>query len=89
MEQLNEEQVKFLSETVAFLGPVKIEEALIDETGFKAIDDSSTLAILSTESPVFPGRLGLTRLASLKSRLDLVKTRAGFSIGYDLSLIHI
>jgi len=82
MESLNEEQVKFLSETVTFLGPVKIEEALIDETGFKAIDDSSTLAILSTGAPTFPGRLGLVRLGQLKSRLDLVKTRVGFSVDY-------
>lgn len=83
MEQLNEEQTKFLSETVTLLGPVKIEEAIIDDTGFKAIDDSSTLAILSNNAPAFPGQLGLTRLGQLKSRLDLVKLRAGFTIGYE------
>ena len=87
MENLNEEQVKFLSETVTFLGPVKIEEALIDESGFKAIDDSSTLAILSTHAPAFPGRLGLVRLGQLKSRLDLVKSRVGFSVGYNTEMM--
>jgi hypothetical protein len=80
--QLNGDQIQFLTDAVSFLTPARVEEALIDEDGFKAIDDSSTMAVIASEIPAFPGKVALSRIHQLKSRIDLVKGKTGFAIDY-------
>jgi len=85
MNTLTTETTDFLIELVRTLASAKMDKAVIDDLGARAIDESGTVALMGEKIPEFPGSLGLTRVSQLKSRLDLVDGKPEFVIEYSLN----
>jgi len=85
MNTLTTETTDFLIELVRTLASAKMDKAVVDDLGARAIDESGTIALMGEKVPEFPGSLGLTRVPQLKSRLDLVDGKPEFVIEYSLN----
>lgn len=70
--KLSNEDIKKLTSILTACSIGGIESIIIDELGARGVDEARTFVILSKDDvPKFPQKIGLSRLSSLRQRIEL------------------
>lgn len=82
---LNDESLEFIQNAVNVAKLVNIDSILIEPGKIRALSDSRTVCLYQEDIPDFEfGSIGLTRISTFQSRLDIIRTQQDYKIEVNL-----